>query len=46
MDKEFSPTPKKQTQEEDLVDRLRIFPQVENLTKWDINRKENNLCRL
>ena len=39
MDKEFSPTPKKQTQENDLVDRLRIFPQVENLTKWDINRK-------
>ena len=39
MNKEFSPTPKKQTQEEDLVDRLRIFPQVENLTKWDINRK-------
>ena len=39
MDKEFSPTPKKQTQEEDLVDRLRIFPQVENLTKWDSNRK-------
>ena len=30
MDKGFSPTPKKQTQEEDLVDRLRIFPQVEN----------------
>ena len=39
MDKECSPTPKKQTQEEDLVDRLRIFPQVENPTKWDINRK-------
>ena len=39
MNKELSPTPKKQTQEEDLVDRLRIFPQVENLTKWDINRK-------
>ena len=43
MDKEFSPTPKKQTQEEDLVDRLRIFPQVENLPSGTSIEREQSV---
>ena len=41
-DKTSSPTPKKSKQNEQLdklmVDRLRIYPQVENLTDKDIKR--------